>query len=150
MGDLSFPGSARRRRPLSLVRGRRGKRRRKCLRRLRVAGARVRREHLAGSIPAVSTSTVRRFSLQTGGWSVFRVEGTRLSAFEALVGAAPDRDAAAPTATSARADCLSAVNMARRALLLTAAALVVLAFPGGAAAFDAHDSVRQVYVTGVA
>src|SRR4051794_41868338 len=40
--------------------------------------------------------------------------------------------------------------MARRALLLTAAALVVLAFPGGAAAFDAHGSVRQVYVTGVA
>src|SRR4051794_14144225 len=59
--------------------------------------------------------------------SVFRVEGTRLSAFEALVGAAPDRDVSAATATSARVECLSAASMARRALLLTAAALVVLA-----------------------
>src|SRR4051794_30943773 len=40
--------------------------------------------------------------------------------------------------------------MAWIARLTAVAALVVLAFPGGAAAFDAHGSVRQVYVTGVA
>src|SRR3954469_20098301 len=40
--------------------------------------------------------------------------------------------------------------MAWIARLTAAAALVVLASPGGAAAFDAHGSVRQVYVTGVA
>src|SRR3954463_10755982 len=40
--------------------------------------------------------------------------------------------------------------MAWIARLPAVAALVVLAFPGAAAAFDAHGSVRQVYVTGVA
>src|SRR4051794_7072187 len=40
--------------------------------------------------------------------------------------------------------------MAWIARLIAVVALAALAFPGGAAAFDAHGSVRQVYVTGVA
>ncbi|MEO8686743.1 MAG: CocE/NonD family hydrolase [Solirubrobacteraceae bacterium] len=40
--------------------------------------------------------------------------------------------------------------MSRLAPLVAVAVLVALAFPPGAAAFDAHGSVRQVYVTGLA
>src|SRR4051812_28550098 len=42
---------------------------------------------------------------------------------------------------------LDCVSMARIALLT---ALLALAFPAAASAFDAHGSARQVYVTGLA
>src|SRR3954452_3570823 len=45
---------------------------------------------------------------------------------------------------------LESRGMAWIARLIAVVALAALAFPGGAAAFDAHGSVRQVYVTGVA